>query len=53
MQVDALLSRRNSHSEHESLREMKNEFAAVWDGIRYVLSSQCKDHGHPGLNSSR
>lgn len=32
--VDALLSRRNSHNEHESLREMKNEAMAQWDGIR-------------------
>lgn len=33
-EVDALLSRRNSHGEHESLREMKNEAMAQWDGIR-------------------
>lgn len=33
-EVDALLSRRNSHNEHESLREMKNEAMAQWDGIR-------------------
>ena len=26
--------RRNSHSEHEALREMKNELMAQWDGIR-------------------
>lgn len=33
-EVDALLSRRNSHHEHEALREMKNEAMAQWDGIR-------------------
>ena len=26
--------RRNSHSEHEALRELKNELMAQWDGIR-------------------
>ena len=26
--------RRNSHSEHEALREMKNELMAQWYGIR-------------------
>lgn len=33
-EVDALLGKRNSHSEHEALREMKNELMAQWDGIR-------------------
>ena len=36
-EVDALLSRRNSHGEHESLREMKNEAMAQWDGIRFAV----------------
>lgn len=48
-QVDALLGRRNSHTEHEALREMKNEFMAHWDGIRAtakgerVSQSSCAD----------
>eukprot|EP00898_Chlorokybus_atmophyticus_P007088 jgi/Chlat1/7380/Chrsp6S07415 len=33
-EVDALLGRRDSHSEHEALREIKNEFMSQWDGIR-------------------
>ena len=35
-EVDALLSRRNSHHEHEALREMKNEAMAQWDGVRFA-----------------
>jgi hypothetical protein len=31
--------RRNSHSEHEALREMKNELMAQWDGIRSGAAS--------------
>ena len=37
LQVDALLSRRNSTMEHESIREIKNEFMAGWEGIRCRL----------------
>lgn len=33
-EVDALLSRRGNETEHSSLREMKNECMALWDGIR-------------------
>ena len=42
-EVDALLSRRNSHNEHESLREMKNEAMAQWDGIRSAHMCQVVD----------
>lgn len=34
IQVDAILSQRGRHSEHEAQREIKNEFMAMWDGIR-------------------
>lgn len=30
----ARTGRRNSHSEHEALRELKNELMAQWDGVR-------------------
>ncbi|KAK3270502.1 hypothetical protein CYMTET_21103, partial [Cymbomonas tetramitiformis] len=33
-EVDSMLGRRDSSSEHEALREIKNEFMANWDGIR-------------------
>ena len=39
-EVDSLLGRRNSHSEHEALREIKNEFMSQWDGLR-----SADDHG--------
>ena len=32
-QVDALLARRKGEGEHEALREIKNEFMALWDGM--------------------
>eukprot|EP00899_Mesostigma_viride_P003329 jgi/Mesvir1/12998/Mv06003-RA.2 len=32
-EVDALLGRRDSSSEHEAAREVKNEFMAQWDGF--------------------
>lgn len=38
-EVDAMLGKRNSHSEHEALREMKNELMAQWDGIRSTKSA--------------
>ena len=39
-EVDSLLGKRNSHSEHEALREIKNEFMSQWDGLRTA-----DDHG--------
>lgn len=35
-QVDAMLSRRRAEGEPDYLREVKNEFMAQWDGIRYL-----------------
>ena len=32
--MDAILSQRGRQSEHEALREVKNEFMQIWDGIR-------------------
>lgn len=54
-EVDALLSRRNSHNEHESLREMKNEAMAQWDGIRQGVitlntDTSSKDFSHSCQN---
>lgn len=33
-QVDSLLGQRGSSSEHEAMREIKNEFMSNWEGIR-------------------
>ena len=33
LQVDALLARRKGEGEHEALREIKNEFMSLWDGM--------------------
>ena len=32
--MDAILSQRGRQNEHEAQREIKNEFMAMWDGIR-------------------
>jgi SpoVK/Ycf46/Vps4 family AAA+-type ATPase len=33
-EVDSLLSRRDRHGEHEAMRKIKNEFMAMWDGLK-------------------
>lgn len=33
-EVDSMLGRRASRSEHEAMRKMKNEFMVNWDGLR-------------------
>ena len=38
-QVDAILSQRGRHNEHEAQREIKNEFMALWDGIKAMGSA--------------
>ena len=39
LQVDAILSQRGRHNEHEAQREIKNEFMALWDGIKAMGSA--------------
>ena len=46
-QVDAMLSRRKAEGEPDYLREVKNEFMAQWDGIRWLRALApvgCKCH---------
>ena len=39
-EVDALLGKRSSVHENETLRKMKNEFMTLWDGLRSGAGSQ-------------
>jgi SpoVK/Ycf46/Vps4 family AAA+-type ATPase len=32
-EIDCLLGKRDSQTEHESMRKIKNEFMALWDGL--------------------
>lgn len=51
-EADALLGRRDSNSEHEALREIRNEFMTLWDGLRNSVemnsenSDQQQDQHH-------
>jgi ATP-dependent 26S proteasome regulatory subunit len=33
-EVDSILGRRDKHGEHEAMRKIKNEFMAMWDGLK-------------------
>jgi SpoVK/Ycf46/Vps4 family AAA+-type ATPase len=33
-EVDAMLGRRDKNGEHEAMRKVKNEFMAMWDGLK-------------------
>jgi SpoVK/Ycf46/Vps4 family AAA+-type ATPase len=33
-EVDSMLGKRDKHGEHETMRKIKNEFMANWDGLR-------------------
>ena len=47
-QVDALLARRKGEGEHEALREIKNEFMSLWDGMPRCGDTLSSSTGHPG-----